>query len=140
MLRRSFGLLTLLLCLVGCRLPNQEALQPLPDDGKSFLFADLVARMRGQSGAALDAYYVDGWAELELAAQRLEETSRFLPRAQKIPGHLASKVEAESDALRQDALKLGEAAKTKNAVAVNDAIQRIGVRIRQLRPAEKAAP
>jgi hypothetical protein len=140
MLRRSLGLPALLLLLVGCRLPNQEALKPLPDDAKSFQFADLVARMRGQAAAALDAHYVDGWAELELAAQRLEETSRFLPRSQKIPDHLASKVEAESDALRQDALKLSDAAKTKNASAVNDTIQRIGARIRQLRPAEKTAP
>ncbi len=139
MLRRLSALLALLV-LVGCRLPNQEALKPLPDDAKSLHFAELVLRMRSQASAALDAYYVDGWAELELASQRLEETSRFLAKSQKIPDNLASKIEAESDALRADSLKLGEAARAKNAPAVNDAIQRIGARIRQLRPSEKASP
>jgi hypothetical protein len=75
--------------------------------------------------------------DLEQAAQRLEQTARLLPKSLEIPETFKSKVGPESDLLRQDAVKLLDAAKAKNATEVNEIMQRINVRIRQLRPEEK---
>ena len=51
-----------------------------------------------------------------------------------IPDGFKTKLDTESDLLRQDAAKLAEAARTKNGAQANDAMQRINQRIRQLRP------
>jgi len=60
-----------------------------------------------------------------------------LPKSTQIPDAFKTKVESESDALRKDAVKLFNAARAKDAPQVNETMQRINLRIRELRPAEK---
>ena len=136
MLRASSCCL-LLLVIVGCRITDREGFDPLPANGLPLTYTEILNRARGQSGAALDAFYIDAWLDLEQTAQRLEQTARLLPKATHVPEAFKAKVEPESDLLRKDAVKLLEAARAKNATQVNDALQRINQRIRQLRPAEK---
>jgi hypothetical protein len=138
MMRASSCGLLLTVVLVGCRISEREGLNPLPENAPPLAYADMINRARGQATSALDAYYIDAWLDLEQTAQRLEQTARLLPKTTHIPDAFKTKVEPESEALRQDAVKLLEAAKAKNATQANDAMQRINQRIRQLRPAEKA--
>ncbi len=90
--------------------------------------------------AAVEAFYVDAWADLGDAAAALEQTSRFLPKTTQIPDSLKDKLGAETDQLRQDAMKLGDAARAKDARAVNDALQRVNLRIRELHVQDKLPP
>jgi hypothetical protein len=122
----------------GCRLP-ETAVKPFPE-GPSFTYQDLLLRARTQATTAVEAFYVDGWGDIADAAAGLEQTARFLPRSAEIPDAFKEKLAAETDVLRQDALKLGEAARAKNARAVNDALQRINLRIRDLRPDDRIPP
>jgi hypothetical protein len=132
MLRASCCLL--IVAMLGCRGAEREGLNPLPDNAAPLSYEEMVNRARGQASSALDAYYIDAWLDLEQAAQRLEQSARLLPKSTHIPEPFKAKLEPESDLLRQDAVKLMEAARAKNASAANDAMQRITQRIRQLRP------
>ena len=135
---RRASMVILLLALAGCRLPEREGMNPLPENAPPLEYDEMLGRARGQASSALDAYYVDGWLDLEQAAQRLEQSARLLPKSTHVPEALKPKLEAESDQLRQDAAKLLEAARAKNATGANEAIQRITQRIRQLRPPVKS--
>ena len=136
MMRASCAGLLLMVGLAGCRLTEREGMNPLPEDGPPLTYSEMVNRARGQATTALDAYYIDAWLDLEQVAQRLEQSARLLPKATHIPEAFKTKVEPEAQLLRQDAVKLHEAARAKNATQVNETLQRINQRIRQLRPAE----
>jgi hypothetical protein len=129
----------LLVLLIGCRLADREGMNPLPENAVPLTYDEMVNRARGQAASALDAYYIDAWLDLEQAAQRLEQSARLLPKTTHIPEAFKTKVEPEADLLRQDAVKLLEAARAKNAPGANEAMQRINQRIRQLRPQAKSA-
>ena len=138
MVRTSCLGVLLLVILTGCRMAEREGQNPLPENAAPLSYAEMVNRARGQASSALDAFYIDAWIELEQSAQRLEQSARLLPKTTHIPEEFKTKVEPEAEQLRQDANKLLEAARAKNATQVNEAMQRINLRIRQLRPAEKA--
>ena len=135
---RAFAVGLFLLALVGCRTIEREGGFALPENADPLSYAELITRARGQAGSALDAFYLDAWMDLEQSAHRLEQTARFLPKSTHIPEAFKAKVEPESNLLRQDALKLLEAARAKNTKQTNEVMQRINERIRQLRPQEKA--
>jgi hypothetical protein len=137
MFRASSCGLLLIVFIAGCRLTEREGANPLPENGAPLPYIEMVNRARGQATTALDAYYVDAWLDLEQSAQRLEQTARLLPKTTHIPEAFKTKVEPEAEQLRQDAVKLLEAARAKNATQVNEAMQRINQRIRQLRPTDK---
>jgi hypothetical protein len=134
MLRASCLCLFVITTLASCRALEREGQLPLPDNAPPLSYSEMINRARGQAGAALDAFYIDAWMELEQAAQRLEQSAKLLPKSTHIPDAFQKKVEPEADLLRQDAVKLAEAARAKNATAVNETMQRINLRIRQLRP------
>ena len=138
MLRASCCFLMLVALLVGCRVVEREGMLPLPENGAALTYNEMLGRARNQSGAALDAFYIDSWADLDQAATRLEESAKLLPKTTQIPDAFKTKLPGEADSLRQDAAKLQEAARAKNAAQSNEAMQRINQRIRQLRPADKA--
>ena len=137
MLRTSAGCFIILLGVAGCSLSEREGQTPLPENAPPLGYSEMINRARGQAGAALDAFYIDAWVDLEQAAQRLEQTARLLPRTINIPEAFKGKVEPEAELLRKDAVQLGEAARARNANQANEAMQRINQRIRQLRPLEK---
>jgi hypothetical protein len=138
MIRASGVALFFAALLSGCSAIEREGRLPLPENAPPLAYGEMIHRARGQAGAALDAFYIDNWTELEQAAQRLEQSARLLPKTTHIPDAFKNKVEPEADELRKDALKLAEAARAKNASTANDTMQRINQRIRQLRPMEKA--
>ena len=135
MLRVGIGLTFFM--MMGCTLAEREGAMPLPENGMPLTYAEMLNRARGQAGAALDAFYVDNWKDVEQAALRLEQSARLLPKSMDIPEPFKAKVGPESEQLRQDALKLIDAARGKNAAQANEAMQRINQRIRLLRPFDK---
>ncbi len=133
MSRPSVLLCAALVVVAGCRLPERETLRALPENGPGYRYAELIARARSQATIALEAFYVDNWLDLEDASASLEQTARFLAKGSEIPAVLQDRVGPEADQLRRDAIKLGEASRKRDARAVNETLQRINLRIRELR-------
>jgi hypothetical protein len=140
MARVSRLLCAVTLLAIGCRLPpEREALRALPES-RLFSYDELLHRARAQATAAVEAFYVDGWRDLEDAAAALEQTSRFLPKTSNIPASMQTKLDSEADALRREAVQLGDAARARQVQRTNEALQRLNLRIRELLPKEGPSP
>lgn len=128
------GLCLLTITVVGCQLPPEKLpVKPLPEDGQPLPYADLVSRARLQATSATEAFYVDGWAELEEAARVLEQTARLLARATDVPARNKERLEARTADLVKDAARLREAARAKDDKQTNEALQRLHLTVRELR-------
>lgn len=123
-----------LLVLTGCRLPpDREPVKPLPENGAVYNYGELLSRLYSQANVALDAFFVDGWTELEDASQGIEQTARFLAKAPDPPDRVKTTVLRQSIDLQKEATRLGDAARKKNVESATEAIQRIQLQIRQLK-------
>jgi hypothetical protein len=132
MKRLVAGMLLLVLC--GCQLPPERApVQRLPENTPPMPYAELLTRARSLATAATEAFYVDKWADLEDAARTLEQTARFLAKAEDVPAKHKGHLTEMSAELVKDANRLLEAAQGKNVKATTDALQRVQSRIREMR-------
>lgn len=124
-----------LLFLAGCVLPAEERLpvQPLQENGLTN-YADVVTRARLQASSATEAFYVNRWTDLEAAAQKLDQSARMLVKASDVPPRQKDKLPANADDLSRAAVDLAKAAKAQDVKQVNDLLQRINLRVRELRP------
>src|SRR5947209_260340 len=124
----------LLVAAVGCQAPQQRPAIPLlPEDTAPQPFADLVSRARLQAMNALEAYYVDKWADVEESARGLEQTARFLRRATGVPPNRQGDLSVKADMLAAAAKQLREAAQAKAGDQVSAVLQRINSQVRELR-------
>ncbi len=125
------------LCLLvtGCQSVSEKAasIQPLADNAPVPPYQDLLTRARNQSSFATESFFINNWAELEDAAKSLEQTSRMMPKAVDIPEAKKESVLATSSELNREAIKLKEACRTKNEVDVNSLLQKITLKVRELR-------
>jgi hypothetical protein len=134
-MRRAICLAVLGLALAGCQItPDpQRNLQPLPVDG-AVTYNEVVQRARSQAMIATEAFYVDQWADVERAAQSLEDTARYLPRSLEIPAGNKTSVEARATSLAAEAAALRTAVKSRDEKKTNEVMQRINLLVRELRP------
>jgi hypothetical protein len=123
-----------LLVLGGCQAPpDRIPLQRLPENGPPLPYAELLTRARAQATYATEAFYVNHWSELEEAARGLEQTARFLAKADDVPANRKDRLPAASSDLAQDSIKLREAATAQNDKEANAVLQRIHLAVRELR-------
>jgi len=123
-----------LLPLCACQLPPERApLQRLPENGPPLPYAELLTRARAQATIATEAFYVNRWTDLEDAARGLEQTSRYLPRAEDVPPRNKDTLAVMSNDLGKLSTELREAATAKNVKEANDVLQRIHLKVRELR-------
>ena len=131
---RIAGLAALAL-LGGCQTqPEQLRVPPAPLEGQTLTYRDTVTRARMWATNAVEAFYVDKWAEVESSANGLEETARFLPKSLDIPDSRRSTLEVQATALQQDAQDLRRFARNNDEKKANETLQRIHQRVRDLRP------
>ncbi len=125
---------SLLLLLAACQMPEERAaLTPLPDDAPPLPYAELLTRARYQSTLATEAFYVDKWTDVEDAARGLQQTARFLPKAQDVPARQKDALPVVSGDLSKDAGRLLEAARAKDVKEANDALQQVQLVVHELR-------
>ncbi len=123
-----------LVCLAGCVAPGERTpLKMLPDDSPPLPYAELLTRARAQANAAIDASYVDNWAELEDAAKGLEQTAKFLPKAIEVPAKQKDTVPVVAGDLGKEAVTLREAARAKDVEKTTASLTRIQQVVRKLR-------
>jgi Skp family chaperone for outer membrane proteins len=89
-----------------------------------------------QATAATEAFYVNGWTDLEEFARGLEQTGRHIAKATDVPKRHVEKLKDEAAALETDARRLQEAAKARDAKKTNETMQRINLLVRELRAEE----
>jgi hypothetical protein len=120
--------------LVGCQLPPERVpLKPLPEDGPPQAYADMVGRARAQATAANEAFYINNWPDLEDAAKGLELTARVLGKAADMPAKHKETLPTEAGDLGKEAVKLREAAKAQDVRQATETLQRINLKVRELR-------
>jgi hypothetical protein len=134
MKRACLAGLLMWLALPGCQAPPERpALLPLPEDAPPLPYAELLTRARFQATAANEAFYVNRWADLEDMARNLEQTARFLSKSTEIPGRNKEKLPGAANELAKEAGLLRAAAKAQDPIKANEAMQRVNLRIRELR-------
>jgi len=123
------------LFVAGCVLPAEERLpvQPLRENGLT-TYADVVTRARLQAGSATEAFYINKWGDLEAAAHHLDQSARLLVKASDVPVQQKDRLVANADELARAATDLGKAAKAQNVKQVNELLQKIHLKVRELRP------
>lgn len=122
------------LVIAGCQLPPERMpLQPLPENAAPLPYAELLTRARMEATAATEAFYVSRWVELEDAARGLEQTARFLPKAVEVPAKSKDRLTARAKELEAEAGKLRDAAKAQQVRDTNEILQRINLKVRELR-------
>jgi hypothetical protein len=133
-MKRTLWSASLFLILAGCQLPQERLPAPLPEDGKlSVTYAELLTRARAQAKVANEAFYVDRWTDLEDAARGLEQTARFLTKAEDIPATHKEALPRVSRELSTDAQKLKEAAIAKDVKETTALMQRVNLAVREMR-------
>jgi hypothetical protein len=78
-------------------------------------------------------YYLDKWGDLEEAAKGLEQTARFLPKASDIPANQKDSLPVTAGDLGKEAANLREAAKAKDKKKIEESLNVIHTKIRELR-------
>jgi hypothetical protein len=96
-------------------------------------YAELLTRARLLAGQATDALNLDRWNELEDTAKNLEQTARFMTRADDVPASHKARLPGAADDLGKEAAALREAAVAKDPKKATDVLARINLRIRDLR-------
>lgn len=126
---------SLFLLLLGCTLPPERVpLRPLPDDGTPLTYSDLIQRARLQASAANDAFYVNKWTDLEDVAKNLEQTARYLAKSTDVPARHKDNLAVHSTDLGKEADKLLESVKARDVKLTNESLQRLHLKVRELRP------
>ena len=118
----------------GCQMPPERLpLVLLPEDGPAMTFPDLMARARAQAMTGTEAFYVNRWGDLEDAARGLEQTARFLTKATDVPVRHRDTLPVLAGDLGKEAAQLREATKSKDVKAANELLQRLHLKVRELR-------
>jgi hypothetical protein len=127
--------LALLLFPAGsCQTPEQLPIAPLPENGQPIPFADILQRARLQAGAATEAFYINNWADMESAATGIEQAARLMSRASDVPAKHKDRLMELSADLSKEAQQLRQAAKAQDAELTHATLQRINLKVRELRP------
>jgi hypothetical protein len=132
-----FSFLALLVGLfLGCQSPEKAAIQPLPSDAAPLGYAELVQRGKAQVAAAHEFFYQDHWDEVKQAATALRDTSAALAVLQPdhVPAAKRADLATHIKELAEAAAALGDGAAAKDVAKTSDAIRRLHLVVRQLRP------
>jgi hypothetical protein len=126
--------LGMLVLAAGCVVaPERAPLRPLPEDSKPLAYGDLVGRARLLASAGNEAFYINRWSDLEESARGLEQTARFLLKSTEVPAGHKDKLAVEAGDLARNSAKLAEAARAKDVRQANELLQRINLKVRELR-------
>jgi hypothetical protein len=130
--RRFIAILPTL--VAGCTLPPEKLpLEPVPQEG-GLTYPEVVLRARLQATTATEAFYLNNWKALAAAARNIEETARMLVMTSAVPVRQKDRLNAHSDELAQAAIELRKAAEAQNVNRCTDALQRINLTVREMRP------
>ena len=88
---------------------------------------------RLQATAATEAFYLNNWPDLEATAQGLEQTAQYLNKATEVPDKQRGRLPTLAGDLAKEAKNLREVAGKKEVTQTNEALQRLTLKVRELR-------
>lgn len=139
-MRRTLPIAAVMLALAACTAgpeTQRSALPPpLPDKVTSLPYGALLERARAQATKATEVSLLDDWAGLEEAARALEQTAKYLAKADDVPAkHKDTYVTTAGD-LGKLADELRQAAAAKDAKKATEALTKINTKVREMRLAD----
>jgi hypothetical protein len=136
---RFVSSLLLTLVFLGCKSAEQAAVEPLPPGVPPPAYADFFHRTKLQVAAAQDSFYRDNWADVQKAANALQESATVLAtyKNEEVPPNLKDQTAKQSKNLADTATILHAACKEQDAQKTTETFQRLHLLIRDLRPEEK---
>ena len=123
---------SLLLALAGCQAGPDKPLTPLPDKVTGVPYGRLLERARLQATQAVGAHYTDNWASLIEVAQGLEETARFMAKAEDVPAKHKDTLATVSNDLGKLAVSLKQAAEAKDVKKTTTIMTSIQSKVREM--------
>jgi hypothetical protein len=133
-MNRAWLFPVILVAVAGCVTPAERLpLAPLPENGQALPYAELLTRARLQATACTEAFYVNKWTDLDEAAKGLEQTAKFLGKATDVPAKHLDTLPILAGDLGKDATALEEAAKAQDVKKSNELLQKIHLKVRELR-------
>lgn len=133
-MRHARWMTCLVLAAAGCALPPER--QPpkmLPDDAPPMTYTDLVRRAGDQAISATEYLHIDRWADIEDTAKGLEQTAKLLTKATEVPAQHRDRLPVYASDLGKEASSLQDAAKSRNVKLTNESLQRLNLKVRELR-------
>ncbi len=135
-MRRLLVPTVIVLSLVGCQAPQDRLPPDLPEAVGPRPYAELLTRARAQAKVATEAFYINKWGDLEDAARGLEQTARYLSRAEEVPMARKQALTVLSGELGKEAGNLRKAVLSKDEKETTAVLTRINFKVRELRPEE----
>jgi hypothetical protein len=134
-MRKCFVLGGLLLTLASCQIaePRASLPPPLPDNVIAVPYGQLLTRARAQATRATEALFVDNFADVEEAARGLEQTAKYLVKAEDVPAKHKDTLVTLAGDLGRLAKDLRESASAKNAEKANEVLGKINAKVRSMR-------
>src|SRR5262245_57127442 len=131
----SWGVVSAFLLAIGCQSPERAAIKPIPPDAPPLNYEELLTRARSQEGAAQEFFFRDSWTDVEQAADALQETASYLAKLKtdSIPAKHRAELTKHTKEIDQIARDLHAAAAAKDVAKTNDAMQRLNLKVRELR-------
>ncbi len=114
-----------------CTTPESVAVPPLPVEGPA-ANRDLLLRIRYHASEAVDAYYLDDWAQVEKLAGLLETETKFLGDSPELSPRSKTALSLEKKVLLDNIAVLKQAARSANVTQVGDALSQIQTHIRKI--------
>lgn len=126
----------LIVVVAGCQTPERAAIKPLPEDAPPPPYAELVDRAHSQVAAGQAFFYRDSWTDVEQTADALQQTAKLLGKvpADAIPAKQKNTLPKQADELSKAATDLHAAAKAKDVNKTNEVLQKLNLKVRELRP------
>ena len=121
------------LTLAGCQVAPDRLPPELPEAVGPRPYPELLTRARVQAKVANEAFYVNRWADLEDAARGLEQTARYLSKAEEVPQARKQAILTAGEDLAKEAALLRKAAMEKDEKKALDVMTRVNFKVRQLR-------
>ena len=132
-MRKLWMLSSLLLALAACQAGPDKPLTPLPDKVTGLPYGRLLERSRVQASQANEASYSNNWTTLIEVAQGLEETARFLAKAEDVPAKHKDTLATASNDLGKLAASLKLAAEAKDIKKTDSIMASIQAKVREMR-------
>jgi len=121
--------------LFGCAAPPEKIpLQPLPEGkDEGIEYGEILLRARQYAMSATEAFYLNQWNEIDEAGRRLDQSARLLLMATSVPAKQKDKLDANAADLQKEAAALREAAKAQDTKRSSEVLQRLHLKVREMR-------
>jgi len=141
-MKRTLVVVSTVLLLSACQVAPERAapLPPLPDTVTPQSYSRLLERARAQAGQANDAFYLNDWDRVKVAAEGLMQTAKYMRLAYEVPDRHKDTLVSLTGDLGKLAKELFDGAEARDAKKTTSVMAQVHAKIRDMRVGDPAAP